>query len=104
MMQISSREGDLAQAKADVLIVNLFEGVTQPGGGTGAVDAALDGVISREIKGQHFKGKLGETLLISTAGKIGAPYVLVVGLGKSEKLCALNLRRASAAAVRACGK
>lgn len=105
-MQLQAVQGDIARFKADAVIVNLFEGVKQPGGGTGAVDEALDGVLSQELKNQAktFKGKLGETLILPTYGRIPAKYVIVVGLGKSDDLKATSLRRASAAAVRACMK
>jgi leucyl aminopeptidase len=116
-MRIQVAQGDIAQFKADAVIVNLFEGVMTPGGGTGAVDQALGGLISDELKnGKTFKGKLGETLVLQTYGKIPARYVIVIGLGKaepdtgtdkperSEAVKALNFRRASAAAVRACMK
>jgi leucyl aminopeptidase len=105
-MQILAQTGDLSQFKGDVLIVNLLEGVTNPGGGTGAVDKALGGLISQELSSTNprFKGKLGDTLILPTYGKIPATYVIVVGLGKSADLKALQLRRASAAAIKACKK
>jgi leucyl aminopeptidase len=102
-MQLQVSQGDIAQFKADAVIVNLFEGVTDPAGGTGAVDKSLGGLISDELKnGKRFKGKLGETLVLPTYGKIPARYVVVVGLGKAEELKSLQLRRAAAASVRAC--
>ncbi len=104
-MKINVEISDIVQNSAEALIVNLFEGVNQPAGGTGAVDKALGNAISDELThGKTFKGKLGETLVISTHGKIPARYVVVVGLGKPEKLKSLQLRRASAAAIRACQK
>lgn len=102
-MKIQVQLGDIAQATADVVVVNLFEGITQPAGGTGAVDAALGGVISQELtQSSNFKGKLGETWVFPTYGKIPARYVVLVGLGKADKLKSRELRRASAAAIRAC--
>jgi leucyl aminopeptidase len=105
-MQLQVVTGNIAKFQADAIIVNLFEGVTTPGGGTGAVDEALDGLLSAELKRQAktFKGKLGETLVLPTYGKLPSPYVIIVGLGKSEDLKANVLRRASAAAIRACVK
>lgn len=105
-MRIEAKQGNIAEAQADAIIVNLFEGVISPGGGTGAVDQALGGLIAQELKTSPkvFKGKLGETLVLPTYGKLSARYVIVVGLGKAEDLKALQLRRASAAATRACRK
>ena len=39
-MEIKVQSGDIASVAADAIVVNLFEGVTAPGGGTGAVDQA----------------------------------------------------------------
>ncbi|MGE0200665.1 MAG: leucyl aminopeptidase [Candidatus Melainabacteria bacterium] len=104
-MKITATTGDITQARAEAIIVNLFEGVTKPGGGTGAVDKALGGLIADELKhGKLFSGKLGDTLVLNTAGQLPARYVIVVGLGKAGKLTAFELRRASAAAVNACNR
>jgi leucyl aminopeptidase len=105
-MRIEVRQGDIAQHKVDVIIVNLFEGVTTPGGGTGAVDQALGGLLSQELSATPsvFKGKLADTLVLPTYGKLPARYVVLVGLGKAEEVKALQLRRASAAAIKACQK
>ncbi len=48
-VEIRVEKGDLARHPAKAVIVNLFEGVKSPGGGTGAVDKALDGAISQLI-------------------------------------------------------
>lgn len=104
-MKITVQSASITQFEADAVVVNLFEGVTQPGGGTGAMDQALGNAISDELaRGKAFKGKLGETLVLPTYGRIPARYVIVVGLGKSDKLKSLQLRRASAAAIRAAKK
>lgn len=83
-MEIRVTGGDITQAKADAIIVNLFEGVTTPGGGTGAVDKALGGAISQLIAQGDIRGKPGELTLIHTFGKIPAPRVVVAGLGKQK--------------------
>src|SRR5690625_2512090 len=75
--------GQLQEAAADTLIVNLFEGVTTPGGATGALDKALDGAISDLIRHGDLKGKAGEITCLYPRGAISATRVLVVGLGKS---------------------
>lgn len=105
-MQLQVTQGDISKFQADALIINLFEGVTAPSGGTGAVDQALAGIVSQELKNQakSFKGKLGETLVLPTYGKIPAKYVIIVGLGKSDDLKSTCLRKASAAAIKACLK
>ena len=84
-MEIKLNQANLAGVFCDVLIVNLFEGIKTPGGGTGAVDKALDGLISSYvIEKEAFKGKLNQMYVLPTYGKIPADKVIIVGLGKSE--------------------
>ncbi|MEX1254011.1 MAG: leucyl aminopeptidase [Dehalococcoidia bacterium] len=99
-MEVRVEPGDIAQHKADAIVVNLFEGITQPGGATGAVDRALDGAISRLIADGDCRGKDGELTLIHTLGKSPAPRVVVAGLGKSEKFTLDKVRDISASTAR----
>ncbi|MCE5198405.1 MAG: leucyl aminopeptidase [Armatimonadota bacterium] len=101
-MNISAIQGSLTDQVCDALIVNLFEGVTQPGGGTGAVDRALDGAITGMIKDEEFEGHLGDTLVVPTCGKLPVRKVVVVGLGKREDFDIRKIMRASAKAIRKC--
>ncbi len=98
-MQIEIKQGNIISAEADLVIVNLFEGVTAPGGATGAVDKALDGQISQLIALGDCSGELGKTTLLYTLGKLPAPRVLVVGLGKAEDFDGKNARIAAAKAI-----
>jgi len=100
-MQVKVIHGSITEVPSDVLVVNLFEGVKVPGGATGAVDRALDGVISEIITSGEIKGKVGETALIHTHGKIAPKRVLIVGLGKSEDFDMYGVRKAAGTAVRA---
>lgn len=95
-MQVRVESGDIARAKTECVVVNLFEGVTRPGGGTGAVDRALDGAISRLIEQGDIRGKYGELTLFPTFGKIPAPRVLVAGLGKQADFTIDRVRDLSA--------
>ena len=99
-MEITVKQGSLTEATCDVLVVNLFEGVTHPGGGTGAVDRALGGAITELIADENFEGKLGQTALLHTFGKIAAKKVVIVGLGKSSKFGMDEIRVASSAAAK----
>lgn len=101
-MELRTRQGSLTEYECDVLIVNLFQGVKEPGGGTGAVDRALEGAVSETIRDEEFEGCLGQTIVIRTCGKIPAKKVLVVGLGKQEDLGVVEVMRAAAAAARKC--
>ncbi len=85
MVTLRVEAGDIAQFAADAIVVNLFDGVTTPAGGTGAVDAALGGAISALIADKEFTGKAGEIATLHTLGKLPAKRVVIVGLGKREK-------------------
>ena len=100
-MDIQLKQGNIVQAVADLIIVNLFQGVTAPGGATGAVDRALHGAISDVIAAGDFTGKSGETLVLYTRGEtIPAGRVLVVGLGEAAKFDLRAARNAAATAAR----
>ncbi|HEY3376082.1 MAG TPA: leucyl aminopeptidase [Armatimonadota bacterium] len=99
-MELLVQQGDLTQVACDVLIVNLFEGVTHPGGATGAVDQALGGWISDLIAQESFKGKANTVLELPTFGKIPAKRVLVVGLGKAEIFTLEVVRQAAASGIK----
>ena len=99
-MDIQLKQGNITAEAADLVIVNLFQGVTAPGGATGAVDRALDGAISDVITAGDFTGKSGETLVLYTRGTIPAGRVLVVGLGDAAKFDLRAARNAAATAVR----
>lgn len=82
----------------DLLIVNLFEGVKIPGGATGAIDKAMDGAITSMIKNGEITGKLGETAIFPTLGRLKVNKILIVGLGKQEKFGMEEIRKASGSA------
>ncbi len=99
-MEVEVKTQDLLSYEGDALIVNLFEGVKQPGGATGAVDKALAGSIAAAIRRQEFKGKLHERLLLHTFGRLPVEQVLVIGLGKQEAFTLDRIRSASAEGLR----
>ncbi len=79
-MEIRVKQGSITEETVDLIIVNLFQGVTEPGGATGSVDAALDAAVRDVIAAGDFTGKAGETLLLYTHGALPAARVLIVGL------------------------
>ncbi|MFN3704779.1 MAG: leucyl aminopeptidase [Thermoflexales bacterium] len=105
-MRIIVQQGAIQQTVADAIVVNLFEGVTAPGGATGAVEAALrppgaaQGPLGQRIQLGDFTGKLNEVTIIYTAGALPAARVIVVGLGKAEEFTLDRARQASATAIR----
>lgn len=101
-MEVRVEAGDITRSTADAVVVNLFEGVTSPGGGTGAVDRALGGMISELIRLGDIRGKAGEFTTIHTQGRMAAPRVVVAGLGKSEDFDIDAVRNLAAELVRYC--
>lgn len=99
-MKVNVQQGNIVESSADTIVVNLFDGVAKPGGATGAVDRALDGAISDLIAGGDFSGKAGDVAVLYPRGMIAARRVLVVGLGKADKLNVEGVRRAAASAIR----
>ena len=94
-MRITCVSGDIRSVRADMVVVNLFEGEKRPGGATAAVDAAIGGGIAAAIRDGDFQGKAGDTLFLRPARSIASPRVLVVGLGKKEKFSPDHARQAA---------
>lgn len=99
-MNINVTTGDITQQDTGAIVVNLFQGVTSPGGATGAVDRALDGAISALISEGEISGKSGELTLIHTLGKMAPKRVLVAGLGESHTLTLDGIRSIAAHSAR----
>ena len=91
-MKIKAAIGDIDLIEADAIVVNLFEGVEQPGGATAAVDKALEGTIASLLSRGEIKGKFGEVNIIHTLGKLPARIVAIVGLGRREDFTVDGIR------------
>ncbi|HEY8477935.1 MAG TPA: leucyl aminopeptidase [Chloroflexota bacterium] len=102
-MEVEVLERSLTEVATPLLVVNLFEGVQEPGGATGAVDQALGGLVRRLIAAGEIAGRLGEVTVVhvppGTAG-LAAERVAVVGLGSRERFDAEAVRVAAAVAAR----
>ncbi len=98
-MKVKIEKKSILDIDADVIIVNLFEGVHTPGGVTGIVDKAFGGVISDfVIKKEKFEGKFGDIYklpLIESNKKI-----YVAGLGKQKEFTYTKIRDLTAKIVR----
>ncbi len=103
-MEITVVQGDVTAIETDVLVVNLFEGVTTPNGITGTVDVALSGLITQLIADGEITGRASESVLIHTPNQAYPNFkpsrVLVVGLGSEKSLDLNGVRRVSAAVIR----
>jgi leucyl aminopeptidase len=94
-MNVTVQQDGIQTVAAEAIIVNLFQGVTQPGGATGVVNEALDGAIGELIAGGDLRGKLGETAVLYPRGAIPARRVIVVGLGKVDEFDLETVREAA---------
>lgn len=96
--------GDITKQTTAVAVVNLFSGVIEPGGATGAVDSAIGSTISKLIEAGEIKGGASEATLIHTLGDRYGDFapdrVLVAGLGKSNSLDADDIRKIAATVAR----
>lgn len=95
-MEVNVKAGPIQAQESDLIVVNLFEGVEEPGGATKTVDEALGGRIRQVLQSGDFKGKKGELLLLYPEGSLPAKRVLVVGLGPQEKFNLEVVRQVSA--------
>lgn len=90
---------ELALFKGDLLLVGLFEGKElSPAGRT--LDETLNGLLWDVIEAGDVDGSRDSQALVYTHGRIAAPRVLLVGLGKREKTDVEMLRRAAGNALR----
>jgi leucyl aminopeptidase len=95
-MDVKVQRGSIESAEADVVIVNLFEGVEVLAGATGAVDKALSGAITEVVRSGDYRGKLNELSVLYTRGTLPAQRVIVVGLGKVADFNLDRVRQAAA--------
>jgi leucyl aminopeptidase len=89
---------------ADVLVVGLYEGTASLTAESQELDRYLEGQLSEVLAEGFFNGKEGQTEMILTRGRIPAKRLLLLGMGKKEKLSGEMLRKAAATALRAAEK
>ncbi len=99
-MEIAFELRAIQEMASDLVVVSLFQGVTEPGGAAGAVDNVLGGAITDLITLGDFAGKLEQMTVLYTQGTLPAKRVLVVGLGERETFSLDVVRRVSAVAAR----
>jgi leucyl aminopeptidase len=103
-MKVSVVGQPAKQVSADLLALPVFElpekGWKLPSGAVG-IDRALSGALGAAVAAGDFRGKRGQSHLVYGDGRVGARRVLLVGLGKEEKLDAETVRNTAGEAVRA---
>ena len=99
-MEITVSIDDITRAQVGAIIVYVFEGEARPEYETARVDGVMGGAISNLMDTGDIKGKLNQTVIIHTFGKLSAPKLAVVGLGKKIDLTIDKLRAAVAGVCR----
>ena len=98
-MIVKVENKSILDIEADIIVVNLFEGVKFPGGVTGVVDRAYNNIISDYVIGkENFTGKYGEIYQLPLVNE--NKKILVVGIGSSADFSFSKIRDLTAKVVR----
>jgi leucyl aminopeptidase len=100
-MNLTVHVDDLLQIPVAVLGIPVFEDGVAEAPSVQALDKALDGVLTKTIADEQWKGKKGSTLALHTHGRVGATRLLLVGLGARKDFSPGDLRGAAARVVKA---
>jgi len=92
-MKIQIYKGDILKAKADLLVVGIFEDDKKLKGPAAEVNAALKNALQGVMRDEDFKGDFEKTLLVHSLGRISAKRVCLIGLGKSKEFTTDRHRR-----------
>ena len=103
--KLALTDSDLTTLAADVVVVGTVQGPDglALAGGAAAVDAAFEGGLVALLDTLGAKGKAEEVVKLPTLGKLAAPLLIAVGLGKPDADGAITeeqVRRAAGAAAR----
>ncbi len=104
MVDITVRDEDVTGYAGPALVVAVPAGEASLNEAAREVDERLDGLISTLRAAGELNGKLGETTILHTMGKLAAERVIVVGAGDPETLTVAGLRRMAAVAARTARK
>ncbi len=107
-MNFSFATGDAARAKADVLVIPVFDNELHDKKkqtvALGSADKKLKGLLLKTATQEAFKGKVEQSLILHTHGKLGSPRVMLIGLGARAKFTPEVLRLAMGRAVKAANR
>ena len=102
-MDIKIEKGLSEEAKADLLVLNEWQGFQQFGGATKDVDDFHKGLLSRMVREEGFRGEKGQ-MLIARPGTGPAKRILLIGLGERKDIDGSCIRAAAAEVVQMAGK
>lgn len=95
-MKFTVFSNNVLEKETDCLVVAVTEEAAEQSNIFMSLDQALDGYLSKGLEDGQFSAKKKETSIIHTFGKIAAQRVMLVGLGKQEKLDFAAVREVSA--------
>lgn len=81
-MKISLSTDSVTNVKADLVAIGVGAGQLGKDAELKKLDQATRGLIAQAAKDEGFKGEKGEVLKVPASGRVGASWVVVVGLGK----------------------
>ncbi|HEX7474819.1 MAG TPA: leucyl aminopeptidase [Dehalococcoidales bacterium] len=95
-MDIHVSVGNIARAKTNVIVLNIFEDAAGLEGDLAEIDRLLGGSIAQLVASGEIKGKFKELTTIYTLGKMESPKIVIAGLGKKAELTPEKIRVAVA--------
>jgi len=81
--------------ECDIVVTGFFLDEKPLRGSSGWIDWRLNGRVSRLIQAKRFTGEWKETILIPSEGRLAAPLILFIGLGRLSDYSPLRLRELS---------
>ena len=100
---IATEEKDIFEVESDVLFLTVTSD-GEPDEHVAAVDSALGGLITDMRNRREYRGEAFQVEVVPTLGRLRAPRVALVGLGKSADVTLNTCRLAVATAARVLGK
>ena len=98
-MDVELRQGDIRRRRAGMVALGILQRGSELSGAAAAVDRATRGAVRAILKRRDFSGRFLETALLFPKG-LGAPRLLLVGLGKITELTPHRALQAAAIAAR----
>jgi leucyl aminopeptidase len=100
-MKFSFYTDDVTKLSCGLLGILVFEEQIGEGAIFKAVDGKLDGLLTRLVGDEQFKGKKGQSLSLHTHGRVGPQRLLLLGAGARKDLQPADLRGFAARIVKA---
>ena len=83
-MDITLAKETVLETRCDLLVLWMLKDAKEPQKPFSDVDAALNNHLAELIREDHFKGVVGEKIVLSAFGRIKAKKIAVIGLGEKR--------------------